>query len=402
MKIICAGAGPASLYFAISMKRRDAGHDITIIERDPPGATYGWGVVYLDDLLDILYRNDSESARAIRDASTLWQIEEICLRGEETAYLPGYGYSVARSALLDILARRARALGVDVQYGRDIGDLSDFADADLIVAGDGASSRVRQLHGEHFGTRLSTGEAPYIWLGTDKVFKSFTFAFEETPAGWIWFYAYPSSAEISTCIVECSPGTWRGLGLDERNNEDSMRMLEKIFSNALEGHSLISRSRGEPAHWLRFVEVTNKTWYCDNVVLLGDAAHTTHFTLGSGTRLAMIDAVMLAQSVYEHDDLSGALQDFDERGRAALRKIQAAARTSMAWFEQADHYLDRDAVDFAYAMSTRIGSHVPWRYQLHLATQNRVLREIERTVDSGRRWYLARRRGEPLNSSRHS
>lgn len=397
MKIICAGAGPAALYLAISLKRRDAGHDVTIIERDPPGATYGWGVVYLDDLLDVLYRNDGESARQIREASTLWQIEQIRVRGEDTGYLPGYGYSVARSTLLDILARRARALGVDVQYNRDVGDLSDFADADLVVGADGANSRVRQLHEEHFGTRLSTGDARYIWLGTDKVFESFTFAFEETPAGWIWFYAYPSSAQVSTCIVECSPSTWRGLGLDERNTEDSMRMLEKIFSDALDGHALISRSRGQPARWLRFVEVTNRTWCHDNVVLVGDAAHTTHFTLGSGTRLAMIDAVMLAQSVYDHDDLPGALRNFDERGRAALRRIQAAARTSMAWFEQPDRYLDRNAADFAYAMSTRIGSRGPWGYQLHRAMQNRTVRELSRVVDTGRRWYRARRRGEPLN-----
>jgi 2-polyprenyl-6-methoxyphenol hydroxylase-like FAD-dependent oxidoreductase len=395
MKIVCAGAGPAALYFAISMKRRDAGNDITVIERDPPGATYGWGVVYWDDLLDSLYRNDAESARRIRAASTLWQEQRICLRGEQSAYLPGYGYSVGRAALLDILAQRAESLGVDVQYQRDVGDLSDFADAELVIGADGASSRVRQLHADHFGTQLTSGGAPYIWLGTDKVFDSFTFAFEETPAGWIWFHAYPSSAGISTCIVECSPSTWQGLGFDERNNEDCVQMLEKIFSNALDGRSLISRSRGEPARWQRFVEVTNKTWRHDNVMLIGDAAHTTHFTLGSGTKLAMIDAVVLAHSIYEHEDLSGALSEFDEQGRAALRPIQAAARTSMSWFEHADRYLDRNAVEFCFAMSTRHGTQPPWAYQMHLAMQNPVLRRTERVYETGKRWYLARRRGEP-------
>jgi 2-polyprenyl-6-methoxyphenol hydroxylase-like FAD-dependent oxidoreductase len=301
---------------------------------------------------------------------------------------------VGRATLLDILGERAGELGVDVQYRREVTDTAALADADLVVVCDGANSRLRQHHGDHFGARVDVGGNPYIWLGTDKVFNSFTFAFERTSAGWIWFHAYPSAAEISTCIVECTQQTWRALGFDSLSSEDSTRLLEKIFEHALDGHALISQSRGEAARWMRFTQVTNTTWCHNNLALVGDAAHTTHFTLGSGTRLAMIDAVMLAQSLYEHEDLFRAVQDYDRRGRAALHPIQAGARTSMAWFERADRYLDRDAVAFTYAMSARHGAQPPWRYQTHLATQIPAVRTAMRGFDTARRWYFARRRGE--------
>jgi 2-polyprenyl-6-methoxyphenol hydroxylase-like FAD-dependent oxidoreductase len=401
MRIVCVGGGPAGLYFAISAKRRDAGHDVTVIERDPPGATYGWGVVYWDNLLDILFRNDPESARAVRDASILWQEQEVSLGGPGlaspgSAYLAGYGFSVQRAVLLDILARRAEDLGVRVERRTEVTDLSPYADADLVVVADGANSRVRALDPDVFGTRTTVGANPYIWLGTDKRFDKFTFAFERTPAGWVWFHAYPSGAAVSTCIVECSPRTWAGLGLDTASDEDGRRTLERIFKGPLDGHSLISQSRGQPAPWLRFTEVVNRTWQHGNVVLVGDAAHTTHFTLGSGTALAIMDAVMLAQCLHEHgDDVPAALRDFDQQGREALLPLQAEARTSMAWFEHLDRYLDQDPVAFAYSMAVRQGQQPPWLYQMHRATQVPVLRRTRRELSSGTRWLLARRRGEP-------
>ncbi|MER7452653.1 FAD-dependent monooxygenase [Nocardia beijingensis] len=395
MKIVCVGGGPAGLYFAISMKRRDPAHEITVIDRDPPGSTYGWGVVYWDNLLDILYRNDPDSAQAMRAESVLWREQAIRIRDDQTAYFGGYGFSMGRAALLDILSRRARDLNVDVQHGREVDDVSGFDDIDLVVASDGANSRIRQLDEHRFGTSVALGANRYIWLGTDKVFSRFTFAFEETSAGWIWFHAYPSVAEkISTCIVECQPRTWHGLGFDSLDNLENLRVLENIFRRPLGGHSLISKTRGEFARWSRFPEVTNKTWYHDNVVLLGDAAHTTHFTIGSGTSLAIVDAVVLAQNLYEHSEVADALEHYDAQRRAAMRPIQAAARASMAWFEHADRYLDRGAVRFAYAMATRHGLQMPWRYQLHLLTQVPAVRGIRRGIDSGQRWWRAARRGE--------
>jgi anthraniloyl-CoA monooxygenase len=397
MKIVCIGGGPGGLYFAISAKRRDAGHDITVIERDPPGATYGWGFVYRDNLLDTLYHHDCESATKLRAASVLWQEQEIRMGDDDTAYRSGYGYGLRRATLLEILGRRATELGVAVQYRQDVEDPAEFADADVIVAADGANSRVRQLHAEHFGTTVDTGANPYIWLGTDKEFDRFVFDFQETPAGWVWCYAYPSSPGIGTFVVECQQQTWEGLGLDTLGDEDGVRMLEKIFSRTLDGHSLISRSRGQPARWLHFTQVRNKRWVHDNVVLVGDAAHTTHFTLGSGTRQAMIDAIALAQSLHQHDDSVGAALRAYERGRQPrMRRAQAEARTSMAWYERLDRYTDRNAVELAVAMSNRHGALRPWKYQLHLATQVMPFRMARRWYNSARRFYRARRRGEPM------
>jgi anthraniloyl-CoA monooxygenase len=395
MRIICIGAGPAGLYFAISAKRRDPGHDITVIERDPEGATYGWGVVYWDNLLDMLYSNDMESGRRIRSASRLWQEQDIRL-GAGVAYLAGYGYSVTRAALIEILTERARQLGVSVLHDQPTDDLAAFSEADVIVGADGANSTVRGVHHQDFGTNLALGDNRYIWLGTSKVFDRFTFAFEQTPAGWLWFHAYPSSGNTSTCIVECSADTWRGHGFDHHGTEHSASVLEKVFERHLGGQPLISQSRDhKPARWQRFLSVTNDTWQHNNLVLLGDAAHTTHFTIGSGTRLAMIDAVTLAQSIYESPaNPHAALKQYDRRRRPTLTPTQASAKASMQWFEHIDHYLDREAVEFAYSMSGRQGEQPPWRYQKHLANQIAATRTARRHYNTACRWYGACRRGE--------
>jgi anthraniloyl-CoA monooxygenase len=396
MKIVCIGAGPAGLYFAISAKLRDPSRDVTLFERDRRGATYGWGVVYWDDMLDLLYVNDRASAQAVRRASTLWTDQEIRLGGQ-VAHLGRYGFAVQRAAFLDVLHRRAVDLGVTVEYDHPVEDPSAFADADLVVAADGAGSRIRQLHGDHFGTRVETGRNPYLWLGTDKVFDSFVFAFEETRSGWVWFHAYPSSGSVSTCIVECREETWRSLGLDRLDEADGLRLLEEIFHRPLEGHSLINRSRGEPARWLRFKQVTNTAWWHDNVVLIGDAAHTTHFTIGSGTRLAVIDAVELVRSLDDFpDDLSLALRDFDARARPNLRRIQSRAHASMQWYENADSHLHgRNALDAAYAMAGRgAPERPPERYRQFQREQRPATQRAQRTLDTLHRWHMAARRGQ--------
>ncbi|MCI2422226.1 FAD-dependent monooxygenase [Saccharopolyspora sp. K220] len=396
MKIVCIGAGPAGLYFAISAKLREPGHEIRVIEQDPPGATYGWGVGYGEDLLDTLFRNDPDSARRIRSASVLWEEQGIALRGADQAYLGGYGYALNRASLLEILAERAQGLGVDVEYQRSVEDISEFPEADLVVVADGANSKIRQNYVKEFGTEVSQGDNPYIWLGTDRVFDNFTYDFQETRAGWIWFHAYPSSNGISTFVVECQEDTWRGLELDQLDDEGTVHLLERIFTRSLDGGSLISRSRGRPASWQRFTQVYNQTWLHDNVVLIGDAAHTTHFTIGSGTMLAMLDAIMLAQKLFEHgDDLAVALKEFDVQGHAAIGQMQAAARTSMAWFENVDRYLDRNVHEFCYTMGTRHGGQRPWQYQHHLINQNLVARKALRLLATGSRWYRSCRRGEP-------
>jgi 2-polyprenyl-6-methoxyphenol hydroxylase-like FAD-dependent oxidoreductase len=399
MRIHCVGGGPAGLYLAISAKRRDPAYEITVIDRDPPEATYGWGVVYWDNLLDMMFRNDMESARRIRRASHLWQEQEIRVEGR-SAYLPGYGYSIQRRVLLEILAGRARELGVVIRdrYRFDPGvaaDRAELREADLVIAADGAHSLMRSADQRAFGTRTALGANRYIWLGTGKVFSKFTFAFRNTPEGRLWFHAYPSGARISTCIVECTEQTWRAHGFDWRDHADGIALLGKIFEADLDGAELISQAHTRPAQWLQFTEVSNKTWVHDNLVLLGDAAHTTHFTIGSGTRLAMVDAVALAHCLYTEPDTPGALREYDTRRRAELRPTQASARASQAWFEHIDPYLDQDASGFAYSMSSRQGEQPPWRYRKHQAAQLPMLRAGRRRYDTVARWYAAARRGEP-------
>jgi anthraniloyl-CoA monooxygenase len=396
MKIVCVGGGPAGLYLAISAKLRDAGHEITVLDRDPPGATYGWGVVYWDNLLDTLYRNDAESARRLRAVSALWQEQEIRMRGR-TAYLGGYGYSMGRAAMLGILSQRAADLGVEILHEREVSGPADLPSADLVVAADGAGSRVRGLYGDAFGTTVRTGGNPYVWLGTDKVFGSFVFDFAETPHGWVWCHAYPSSSGSSTFIVECQQPTWDALGLATTSPAEGTALLERIFARTLGGHRLFGSSRGEPPQWRHFTEVSNARWHHDGVVLVGDAAHTTHFTIGSGTRLAMIDAVALAQNLLDRpDDLTGALTAYERQRRRPLQRTQASARSSMAWFEQLDRYTDRGVVDFAAAMCGRQGPLPPWRYRTHQALQVTPARKAHRWYETGRRAYLAVRRGEPV------
>jgi anthraniloyl-CoA monooxygenase len=395
MKIVCIGAGPAGLYFAICMKLADPRHDITVLERDPRGATYGWGVCFNDELFDLLFDHDRESARAVRRASVLWQGQVTHLDGG-VSRMGGYGFAVLRATLLETLARRAVQLGVRVEYDHPVEDLDEVADADLVVAADGAGSRIRQLHGAAFETLLETGSNPYIWLGTDKVFRSMVFAAEPTPGGWIWLHAYPSSNDVSTCVVECTEETWHWLGLDWRDEADGLQLLEKLFEPVLEGHALISQSRGEPARWLRFKEVTNERWWQDNVVLIGDAAHTTHFTVGWGTRLALIDAVELMRSLRDYpDDLRMALRDFDERSRPFMRRIQSRARGSMDWYEHADDYLaGRTAVEAAYAMATRNSAGPRRSLRRFRMVQRRPFRLVRRIRDTAGRIRRAARRGE--------
>jgi 2-polyprenyl-6-methoxyphenol hydroxylase-like FAD-dependent oxidoreductase len=393
MRIVCVGGGPAGLYFAILAKRCDAGHEVSVLERDPEGATYGFGVTCGDDLLDMVYSNDVESARQIRAAAQLWQQHEVRLPGE-IGYLPGYGYTITRTRLLEILTARARALGVDVRHEASAGP-AELAGADLVVAADGAGSALREAHADAFGTTVVCGRNRYIWLGTTKRFDRFSFFFAPTPGGWLWAFAYPSSEDTSTFIVECTEETWRANGFDELSPTDSIAECEKFLAEYLDGHPLIGETSGKASRWLQFKEITNRTWCHGTVVLVGDAAHTTHFTMGFGTRLAMIDAAVLAQCLHENPlDLGAGLGHYERVRRPVLAQIQAGGRTSMAWFENVEHYLDRNAVAFAYALTGRRSRNSPWRYQKHLAVQNRLGRDLRRRYDGTRRWLGAARRGE--------
>jgi len=393
MRINCIGGGPAGLYFAVLAKLADPAHEVTVLERNPAGVTYGWGVVFWDDLLDDLFRYDPVSARRIWDASYKWDEYEVRAPGKAVTHLAGYGFSMGRRNLLDILAKRATELGVQIHYRDELTDLADCPPADLVVACDGARSRIRDQHAGHFGAEIEVGRNKYIWLGTPHVFETFAFGFERTPAGWIWFHAYPFAADASTFIVECTPETWAALELDRLDAEQGCARLQEIFAAHLGGQPLTDhRAEAGGTGWLNFRRITNQRWDHGNVVLMGDAAHTTHFAIGSGTKLAMQDAMALADAVSAGDDLAVALERYEYSRRTALAPLQRAAKASSEWFERVPDYVDLPAKQFSYALSNRRGEYPMWRYLLHVTTQSAAPRRLLRWVLSTRRWSRARRR----------
>ncbi len=339
MKVVCAGGGPAGLYLSILLKRQDPSHDITVHERSPEGSTYGWGVTYWQGLLDLLHAHDPESAAAVEAHSVRWR-DGVAHVGELTARHRGdQGFGIGRHRLLEILAGRARALGVRVEYESEV-TADDLPAADLVVAADGVHSALRTRHAAHFGTRLHPGRNRYLWLGTTKVFDAFTFAFVETGHGWIWCYGYAYGGGRSTCVVECSPQTFTGLGLDRLGEADALALLEALFAGVLDGHRLIGRAAGAGgAPWLTFRTLTNRTWSRDRLVLLGDAAHTTHYSVGAGTTLALEDAICLAGALRAHPGLRPALAAYERERRSALLPVQSAARHSAQWYENLPRYI---------------------------------------------------------------
>lgn len=340
VKVACVGGGPAGLYLSILLKLRDPSHDITVHERNAEGTTYGWGVTYWRGLLDQLRTHDPETARAIEAGSVRWNEGVAHVRGLTTRRPGDEGHGIGRHRLLEILAGRARSLGVHLEFGSTI-DPGDLPAADLVVAGDGVHSALRTRHADHFGTRIDTGRNRYIWLGTSKSFDTFTFAFTETEHGWIWCYGYGFGPAAGTCVVECAPETWTGLGLDRAPEADGLALLEKLFAGILDGHPLIGRPSpdgGTP--WLTFRTVTNRTWHRGNVVLIGDAAHTTHYSIGAGTTLALEDAIALAGVLHERPALPQALARYEQERRTALLSRQSAARHSALWYENLPRYID--------------------------------------------------------------
>lgn len=357
MKIACIGGGPAGLYFAISMKLRNPDHEIHVFERNARGVTFGWGVVFSDQTLENLQANDPVSAARIAEGFAHWDDIEVHLRGE-VQRSSGHGFvGIGRKELLEILSGRAEQLGVALHYESECG-LSDLGldEYDLIIAADGVNSRIRDQLSEAFGVEVETRANKFVWLGTGKLFEAFTFAFEETEAGWIWAHAYRFSQDCSTFIVECSEKTWRGLGFDQMDSEESIALCEKIFARYLDGHHLISNAahlRGSAA-WLNFKRISCKRWSAGKIVLIGDAAHTAHFSIGSGTKLALEDAIKLAD-VLNRPSLApeDALAEYHDERALEVVKLQNSARNSTEWFETVERYLGFEPWQFAYSLMTR-------------------------------------------------
>ncbi|GAA1350545.1 FAD-dependent monooxygenase [Streptomyces beijiangensis] len=346
MKVVCVGGGPASFYLSILLKKQEPRHEVSVLERRPAGSTYGWGVTYWPDMFEELTECDPDSAREIAGSSVHWSEGTAHIGGRTVTHPGGVGHAIGRHRLLNILTERAEALGVRVEFGSEVQAAPDPSEADLVVVGDGAHSQLRDRHAEAFGTRRTLGANQYIWLGTTRVFTSFTFAFVETAHGWIWCYAYGYSAHGSTFIAECSTATWTGLGLDRLPEEEALRLLEELFAGQLEGHPLTGRTdTGGRPQWQNFTTVANTSWSHGNLVLIGDAAHTTHYSTGAGTTLALRDAMSLARELRNAPDpaaVPSALAAYAQERQRALLPAQSAARLSAQWYENLARYLDLD------------------------------------------------------------
>ncbi|KQZ76571.1 salicylyl-CoA 5-hydroxylase [Sphingopyxis sp. Root214] len=361
MRIACLGGGPAGFYFAISMKIKNPDHEIHVYERNPEGVTFGWGVVFSDQTLANLTANDPVSADTIAASFAHWDDIEVNVSGEAVVS-SGHGFiGIGRKRLLQILQHRAAELGVVSHFESEFGtDLARFADFDLVVVADGVNSQIRTANEEAFGVDIQTRRNKFCWLGTTRLFDAFGFLFEKTDAGWVWAHAYRFDETHSTFIVECSPETWEGLGFDKMEQAESIALCERIFARHLGGHSLISNAthlRGSAA-WINFRRVLCERWSFDNVVLLGDAAHTAHFSIGSGTKLALEDAIKLAdvlgrEGLSDRTALGDALAEYRAERQLEVLKIQNSARNSTEWFETLDRYLGFELPQFAYSLMTR-------------------------------------------------
>jgi len=384
MKIACVGAGPAGLYFAITMKLRDPAHEIDVFERNPPGVTFGWGVVFSDLTVDNITRNDPVSAKILTDEFAHWDDIDVHFKGE-TVTSGGHGFiGIGRKRLLEILQDRARGLGARLHFEAEC-DPADpkWRQYDLVIASDGINSRFRDAEAEAFGVDVDERRNKFVWLGTGKVFDAFTFAFEESEHGWIWAHAYRFAEDCSTFIVECSEATWKSFGFDRMDQSEAITVCEKLFVKYLGGHRLISNAahlRGSAA-WLNFRRIKCERWSSGNVILLGDAAHTAHFSIGSGTKLALEDAIKLADVLNRSGvSLQAALDEYQSERSLEVLKLQNSARNSTEWFETLERYTHFEPLQFAYSLLTR---------SQRISHENLRLRDRE-WLETVERWFWKR------------
>ncbi|HYG62909.1 MAG TPA: FAD-dependent monooxygenase, partial [Thermoanaerobaculia bacterium] len=360
MKVAVLGGGPAGLYFALLMKKADPRHQVTVVERNPPDATFGWGVVFSDQTLGNFKAADPESFQEILDNFARWDDIDIHFKGK-TITSGGHGFAgIARVKLLQILQERAAGLGADLRFGVEVRDDSELpglglGDADLIVAADGVNSAIRRRYAGEFRPDVISGKAKFIWLGTTRRFDAFTFVIVENQAGVFQLHAYQFSDDRSAFIVECDELSWRNAGFDRMDIDATIDACEQMFEPWLQGHRLLANipPHQRAAPWLNFQRVHCARWWHDNVVLIGDAAHTAHFSIGSGTKLAMEDAIGLSRILNEGRPLPESLQAYEEERRIEALRLQNAARNSMEWFENVRRYARLDPEQFAYSLLTR-------------------------------------------------
>ena len=384
MKIVCLGGGPAGLYFSILAKKANPTWDITVIERNAADSTFGWGVVFSDRTMGGFQSADPQTHTYITESFHHWDDIDVFFKGRKITS-GGHGFcGISRIRLLECFQRRATTLGVKLIFGTNVGDPDEYAkDCDLLIASDGASSVTRGKYESVFKPNIDVRQNRFIWLGSKKKLDAFTFDFKQTEWGWFNLHAYRFDQDWSTFIIETPEKNWVKAGMDKMDSKESIAVCQELFAERLDGHSLVSNAahlRGS-AIWLKFNRVLCEKWFHKNIVLIGDAAHTAHFGIGSGTKLAMEDAIALSRVLTDHQgDIPSALVRYQEEREVEALKLQSAARNRMEWFEQVERYVHLEPEQFAYSLLT--GSQ-------RIGHENLKMRDA-RYVAGMEKWFAAR------------
>ena len=350
MKITIIGGGPSGLYFAILMRKLDPAHHITLIERDGPDDTFGWGIVFSDQTFSYLKDNDEESFNAITSACQTWDNVDVVHKDQKVTIRGNRFSGIARLAFLNILHERCRDLDVELRFHTNIADVKEIEDSDLLVGADGANSLVRRAYADFFQPRIDLRKNKYIWLGTHQLFHGLTLIFRENEAGVFIAHSYKFNETTSTFIVECDEDTWANAGFDKKSDEETCAYLARVFEKDLNGHELLANNF---IRWLNFPLVKNRQWHHKNIVLLGDALHTAHFSIGSGTKLALEDSIALAKCFEAGHDVEETLAEFQRVRKPIIDAYQDAAYSSLLLFENAKDEMHFDPLPFAYKLMTR-------------------------------------------------
>jgi anthraniloyl-CoA monooxygenase len=349
MKVEIIGGGPAGLYFAILAKRRFPEWNIHVTERNGRNDTFGWGVVFSDRTLDKLKEHDSISAETIIDNFEVWENVEVVHKNKHI-FIGGNRFSgISRLVMLNILQDRAESLGVNLTFNKELRDLDEVAGADLVIVADGVNSFFRKKYSEYFEPDLSVRSNKYIWYGTNQLFNALTLTLRENADGIFASHSYKFNKTTSTFVVECDPETWKKAGFESMNDAETRSYLEQVFVDDLGGNPLLSNK----STWINFLLVKNRKWVHDNIVILGDAAATAHFSIGSGTKLALEEAIALFHSFENHHDVKEALTNYETTHKPIVEEYQQLAYDSLLLFENLKDIRDLAPIEMAYKMMTR-------------------------------------------------
>jgi 2-polyprenyl-6-methoxyphenol hydroxylase-like FAD-dependent oxidoreductase len=351
VRIAVIGGGPGGLYFAYLWKRRHPKAVVELFEQNPEGATWGFGVVFSDQALEFLRADDPETVDAIAPRMESWRNITIKLRGESVE-IDGVGFSsIGRLELLTLLQARVRSVGVTAGYETSVDSVDRFASYDLVIAADGLNSTVRRSFEKEFGASVTHSTNKFAWYGTTRTFATLSQTFVATERGTFNAHHYRYSPSMSTFLVECDAATWRAYGFEHKSIEESQAICEQVFAETLDGHKLISNK----SVWRNFPWIWNERWSHRNMVLIGDALHTAHFSIGSGTRLAIEDAIALTKALEAETDIAAALARYERERKPIVKKLVTAARTSADWYEHFPEHMKLDLMDFTYSYITRSG-----------------------------------------------